>query len=141
MINSKCIVLLFSLFLLTSCGVSNKSSVKNKKWLEGKWTGIGYQTDLQEASQWTIALDIEKGNYNISYPSLYCAGKWKLTKYSEDQATFTELIENNTTTCIKNGTIILTKIDETRILYSYFYNDGINNDGKKAAAFSTLEKQ
>ncbi|WP_158973629.1 hypothetical protein [Cellulophaga sp. L1A9] len=141
MSNFKFIVTVFSLALLASCGVSHTSISKNKKWLEGKWTGIGYQTDLTEASQWTIVLNIENGNYNITYPSLDCSGKWKLAKYSADQATFTELIENNTSTCIKEGTIILSKIDENRILYSYFYNDGINNDGKKAAAFSTLEKE
>lgn len=134
------LLLLFSLSILGSCGTLNKSFSKNKNWLDGNWTGIGYQIDLKEDNQWTIALEIEKGSYNISYPSLDCSGKWKLTKYSEDQATFIEVIEKNTSTCTNNGKIILSKIDNKRILYSYFYNDGINNDGKKAMAFSTLEK-
>lgn len=142
MTSFKLILITFTLLILGSCGIHNKSFSENKNWLEGKWTGKAFQIDLTEDNQWTIELDvnIKKEIYNISYPSLNCSGKWKLIKYSKDQATFKEVIENNTTVCIKHGIIILSKIDNRRVLYSYFYNDGINNDGTKAAAFSTLEK-
>ena len=143
MIKYKLIVIIFSFFLITSCGVSNTSFTKNKNWLEGQWTGAAFQIDLSEDNQWTIELeiDVKEEIYNISYPSLNCSGKWELIKCSKDQATFKEIIENNTTVCIEKGVIILSKIDENRVLYSYFYNDGINSDGKKASAFSTLEKK
>ncbi|WP_299438363.1 hypothetical protein [uncultured Aquimarina sp.] len=142
MTNYKLIIIVFSFLYLGSCGIHNKSYSKNKNWLEGTWTGIAFQIDLSEDNQWTIELDIdiEKETYNISYPSLNCSGNWKLIKYSEDQATFMEVIKNNTSVCIEHGIIILSKIDNERVLYSYFYNDGVNSDGKKATAFSTLEK-
>ncbi|WP_299245186.1 hypothetical protein [uncultured Aquimarina sp.] len=140
--NFNSIIMVFSFLYLGSCGINNKSYSKNKNWLEGKWTGIAFQIDLTEDNQWTIELeiDIKKETYNISYPSLNCSGNWKLTKYSKDQATFEEIIKNNTSVCIERGIVILSKIDNERVLYSYFYTDGINNDGKKASAFSTLEK-
>ncbi len=143
MMKFKLIVVMFSFFLIASCGVGNNNVIKNKHWLEGQWTGTAFQIDLSEDNQWTIELEInvKKEIYNISYPSLKCSGEWELIKCSKNQATFREIIKNNTTVCIEKGVIILSKIDKNLVLYSYFYNDGINSDGRKASAFSTLEKK
>jgi len=140
----KVLLVVSSFLIIGSCGVNNTAlSKKNKNWLEGQWTGLAFQIDIKEDNQWTIQLeiDIQKETYNITYPSLSCSGRWELIKYSGEQATFNEIIENNTGACIERGTIILFKIDDNRVLFSYFYSDGVYSDGKKASAFATLEKK
>lgn len=136
------LIVVFSFFIIAGCGINNTSFSKNKNWLEGTWTGTAFQIDLSEDNQWTVEvkIDTKKETYSISYPSLNCTGKWELIKYSEDQATFNEVIENNIDVCIEKGVVILSKIDQNRVIYSYFYNDVVNSDGTKASAFSTLEK-
>lgn len=134
------IILIFATTLI-GCGI-NKTLIKKNSWLDGNWMGIGYQIDIKEDNKWLIQLEIDadKRIYNITYPSLNCSGKWKLIKYSNDQATFEEVIENNTINCIDKGTIILSKIDTERIIFAYFYNEEIDDD-KIAYAYSTLERK
>ncbi len=46
-------------------------------WINGIWTGIGYQP---EGAIWTIKLtaDESKNEFLIEYPSLNSSGIWKL---------------------------------------------------------------
>ena len=136
--NFKLIVFLTCFFILNGCSTHKKSFLRNKPWFEGKWTGVGFQIDLEHDNTWDIELEIDakKEIYTISYPSLNCSGKFILIKHSKEQATFKEVIEKITIDCVKEGIVILSKIDDNLTLYSYFYKDG-----KKASAFSTLEKK
>ena len=133
----KLIILVIIISFLGSCKISKPLS-ESKNWLDGNWSGIGHQIDIKEDNQWTIELKIntKEDLYNISYPSLNCSGKWELMKYSGTQATFKEVIDNNIIDCVENGIIIISKIDNSRVSFSYFYVGD-----KKASAFTTLEKK
>ncbi len=126
------IALMFVVFLFTGCDYSIK-------WLNGEWEGVGCQLDMEDNDTWFINLeiDIDKQLFDIEYPSLGCAGNWELIDYSSDRAIFNELItENDKNDCIEKGTVILTKVDEKHISFSYYiYSD------KDVLAFSTLRRK
>ncbi|WP_074405961.1 MULTISPECIES: hypothetical protein [Aquimarina] len=107
-------------------------------WLNGQWEGVGCQLDLEDNNTWSINLEIDiyQQSFEIKYPSLECSGRWELVEYSYNRATFNELILENTNTCIKEGTVIITKVDENHISFSYYIIDG-----KDVLAFSTLKRK
>ncbi len=137
------IIIITLLITSTGCKISKQISQHKISWLNGTWQGTGYQIDLENDNEWSILLEIDTNNqlYTIAYPSLNCSGKWKLIKSSKDQATFEELIELNTVDCTQNGKVILSKVDDDHVIFSYFYTNTKFGNTKKASVFSTLEKQ
>ncbi len=117
---------LFPLFLSAQTG---------PEWMDGKWQGIGYQLNTQ--STWSIDFwgRSAENEFSIQYPSLKCGGNWKLNAFDETQAWFKEEIEFEKMNCLDLGTIVITRINENHITFTYF-----NPISKALEAFSTLEK-
>jgi len=106
-------------------------------WLNGNWAGLGYQPEISKP--WTIELDcnIDKKTFIIKYPSLDCQGFWKIDKAESNRIIFKEQIAKGEHTCVPKGTVIVTKVDENHISYSYFETI----DGKYVLnSFSTLKR-
>lgn len=106
-------------------------------WLDGSWEGVGYQID---ALPWTIEVDcnIEKERFLIRYPSLNCQGFWTIERTETNQVVFREKIAKGEHTCLLEGVVVVTRVDETHITYTYFEELA----GKRVlSAFSTLTKQ
>lgn len=66
--------------------------------------------------------DPRTGTYDIDYPSVPCKGHWSLVKSDEHVAEFKEKITENLDSCVDKGRVVLTKIDENFITFSYFYD-------------------
>ncbi|TSE09069.1 MULTISPECIES: hypothetical protein [Aquimarina] len=125
------------LFLLIALSLTGCKS-NDILWLNGQWEGVGCQLDFEETYTWSINLNINatKKLFNIEYPSLKCNGNWELIDYSNGRAIFSELIIENTNACIEKGKVILTKVDENHISFSYY----ILNENE-VVAFSTLRRK
>ncbi|CAF3620390.1 unnamed protein product [Rotaria socialis] len=91
-------------------------------WINGVWTGVGYQ---QEGVTWTIRLTADENNneFRIQYPSLGGSdGIWKLLEKdsSADRYTFHEVNTQPGGITRDGGKIILTKVSDNLMSYSYF---------------------
>lgn len=108
-------------------------------WLDGHWQGLGYQPDFSGEKTWSIDLycDSQKDKFTIKYPSLDCGGKWTVVESFENRVVFREKIEDGIYTCMPTGIVIVTKVDDDNISYSYF----VERDGKRSLdSFSTLKR-
>lgn len=130
------IAILITSFVLTAFTVENNNEIRDDlTWLNGNWAGLGYQPSI--TSPWTIKFfcNVEKKVFTIQYPSLNCQGFWKVDQAEKNRAVFTEQIANGDHTCIMSGTVIVTKVDDNHVSYSYF----IEKEGKLVLdSFSTL---
>lgn len=110
---------------------------KNISWLDGTWTGVGYQSPTN--TTWDIKLNYEdKGkNISIGYPTLNCSGQWELQDYEKNRAVFIERITKGVNNCDNNVTVIVTKVSEYYISVAYFLPDLY--DG--VVAYSILKKE
>ena len=136
----KSILIITILSLFISCSALKSTSSKSS-WLNGNWKGTGFQVDRDIDNTWDIVLNINSKNksYDISYPSIPCSGKWKLIEISAERAVFTEsIIQDNG--CVNGGKVLLSKLDNNRIIFSYYYPDGVYSGSEKANAFATLIK-
>jgi hypothetical protein len=128
-------ILLIFIICLTSAFVPyNRVDIT---WLDGSWEGVGYQID---ALPWTIEVDCntEKELFLIRYPSLNCQGFWTIESTEMNQVVFREKIAKGEHTCLLEGLVVVTRVDDTHITYSYFEEI----DGKRVLnAFSTLTKK
>lgn len=128
LIRSACALLLV-LFVFGSI------SAQQLDWLDGPWEGVGYQENTNTV--WSIALGIDSGQekYEIEYPSLSCGGVWELESSDENKAVFVERIKTGLLNCVNNGRIVVTKIDQEYVTFSYFhpYDNSLN-------AWSTLKR-
>lgn len=104
-------------------------------WLNGTWSGTGFQ--LSNGSTWTIRFTARyaANSFIIEYPSLSCGGNWILLSSDAHIAKFTETITRGLESCLNGGLIIITRIDNDHISYSYF-----SLPGKALEAFSTLRR-
>ncbi len=131
--------ILFIAILFASCSSLQtvNSLEKEMDWLGGKWIGMGLQIDSPQNPTWKIELNVDMKNKSclIKYPTLECSGKWVLKSGDTRRAIFTEHITEGKNKCYDGGKLVLTKIDENHISYSFFYPD--NNI---LGAFSTLTK-
>lgn len=127
-------VLLLCLMMLSSC-----SSLKtNNNWIAGKWSGLGFQPGMEVNYFWDIEayLDTKQQVFKISYPSLNCSGDWVLIHMNQHKAIFKEINITNIEACTNNGTVILTKVDERHISFSYYIE---NNN--QVASYATLSRK
>jgi len=88
--------------------------------LNGTWTGMGYQFDLNET--WSIILNIDKCRYYIEYPSLHCSGELQFLKQEDNKIFFREKLI--TGDCVSNGILVLEKTNENKLIYRWSYPDG-----------------
>lgn len=124
---------IFALLFISLFGIGSLQSGNSPlSWLEGSWHGVGYQNN---SGTWSILFVArpDENFYQIDYPSLNCGGKWLLISGDENRAEFIEIIEKGQTLCLNGGKIIMTRVNETHISYSYF-----NPNSNQLEAFSTL---
>ena len=100
-------------------------------WIQGEWEGVGYQ--LNSAGNWSIRLNVKEDRYSIAYPSLECSGNWQLQKQSDMKLEFIETITKGTDKCVNKGRIVITKVDENHVTFTYF-----SPNSGELEAFSTL---
>ncbi len=122
------IVIFSAMFFFSSLACCEDVSYRDN-FINGTWTGKGFQDD---GSTWTIALVVNKGVFNISYPSLNCGGLWTVQKSDSNRMWFIETITYGKGDCISNGRVVITRINEKYITFTWFYPNG------KLGAFSTL---
>jgi len=102
------------------------------EWLIGDWRGVGYQLNL--AQTWSIELEVKAPNsVKINYPSLECSGVWTEVRRSVDHIELREAILQGADRCVNGGHIILTRVDQHHISYSFF-----EPQNGKLEAYSTL---
>ena len=105
-------------------------------WLNGEWQGVGYQEGY---STWRIEVDCntEKERFLIRYPSLNCQGFWTIESAEQNRVVFREKIATGEHNCMLEGILVVTRVDETHITYTYFEEI----DGTRIlSSFSTLTK-
>jgi len=91
------------------------------KWLQGIWTGRGFQNS---GSSWTIRLVALEGSYQISYPSLNCGGDWRgMSVETPDKIHFREYITYGMQRCIQTGDVTLVKISADQVSFAYKQSD------------------
>jgi hypothetical protein len=62
---------------------------KEINWMQGSWTGKGYQID---GDSWDIKLTHSEKRFTIEYPSLGCVGYWTINQTDKSRIVFTETI-------------------------------------------------
>src|SRR5436190_18486836 len=126
----------FTFILCFTLNISHAQS-KKIKWLQGTWTGTGYQPNALNQQLWPINMSYgkEKNSFTISYSSFPCNGYWEFVKGNDNRAEFIERITNGTDKCANNLKVIVTIIDETHIGVAYMYSGASDVD-----AFGVLTK-
>lgn len=83
------------------------------EWLNGVWSGEGYQTDTK--TTWAVELNVHDQTYSINYPDIPCRGKWDLIDKNSREATFTEVITKGIDRCGNNSHVMVEKVSATEI--------------------------
>ena len=128
--------LFFLLIGFSSQAQNNGQNLRKIKWLEGQWTGVGYQKAMK--AEWDVVLEcnIEKGEINITYPSISCKGIWEL-KYTDGcRAEFMEIIKEEQDNCGDVVRVLVTRIDEKFVSVAFF----IPEIDDVVAAYTVLTK-
>jgi hypothetical protein len=86
------------------------------EWLNGVWTGDGYQTDTK--TRWAARLTVQDETYSIDYPDIPCKGTWKLIEKNSRSASFNEVITQGIDQCI-NSHITVEKVSASEISCRY----------------------
>ncbi len=81
-------------------------------------------------------ITVRGGKYLIKYPSLKCGGEWKLIRLWSRSARLREEIKYGVSNCEPAGTVIIKRLKNKRIAFSYFYPGT-----KKKGAYAMLYKQ
>lgn len=88
-------------------------------WLRGEWSGTGYQVD--SADTWAMVLTFGRGVYTAEYPSLECAGRWRLLSVSRTRAVFSETITKGAEKCAPRGRVVVERVNARQLIYWYSY--------------------
>lgn len=128
--------ILILIIILTSIAALN---AQNLTWMEGSWTGKGYQPNLGNNPYWTMELkvSIESGEKiaKIEYPSIPCTGNWQLVSIENNRAEFREIISTGTR-CMDNVRLIVSYVDEKHISVVFY-----GPDDKEVYATATLNRK
>jgi hypothetical protein len=115
--------IIFIICILLQSTAFSKDIFLNKN---AKWSGLGYQEDTN--SSWKIELEkISKNSYKINYPTIPCAGIWKVEKTEKNRIILKEVITENIDNCVPVNRVIITKIDNEHLSVSYFMVDENTN--------------
>ena len=90
-------------------------------WLRGQWEGKGFQTDTGGAEPWTMKLTVRGGRYSVEYPSLECAGRWRLLSLTRRRAVFRETITRGAERCAPRGRFVVERLNPRQLGYWYSY--------------------
>ena len=130
--------LLWALGLILMMGSFQGSaqSLKKIKWLDGQWTGVGYQEAMK--AEWDVVLDcnIEAGTITIAYPSISCKGVWELKNTDGCRAEFMEIIKEEQDNCGDVVRVVVTRIGEQFVSVAFF----IPEVDDVVAAYTVLTK-
>jgi hypothetical protein len=88
-------------------------------WLRGEWAGTGYQVDSGET--WAMVLTFGRGSYAAEYPSLECAGRWRLLSVSRTRAVFRETVTRGAEKCAPRGRVVIERLNARQLGYRYSY--------------------
>ncbi len=86
-------------------------------WLRGEWAGTAYQTDT--AGTWPMVLTFGRGGYTAEYPSLECAGRWRLLSLTRTRAVFREAITEGAEKCAPRGRVVIERLNARQLGYRY----------------------
>lgn len=86
-------------------------------WLRGTWEGTGYQADSD--STWAMTLTFARGRYAAEYPTLECAGRWRLVRVSRTRAVFRETITKGAEKCAPRGTVVIERLNARQLGYRF----------------------
>lgn len=86
------------------------------EWLNGVWTGDGYQTDTK--TRWAARLAVRDETYSIDYPDIPCKGTWKLIEKTSRSASFNEVITQGVDQCT-NSHVTVEKVSASEISCRY----------------------
>lgn len=127
-------VLLLILTMATGSYSFAFNNFKTIKWIDGSWTGMKYQVNVDKAWKVNLVCNSKAGTFSIEYPDLNCKGHLELISISGKQACFIEKM--NSGLCLDDGYIIITFINERLISFSC-----LRENKKRLASFCTLEKR
>lgn len=101
--------------------------------MDGRWRGVALEVERDKT--WSIKLEanVRRRRYEIEYPSENCSGTWQLVDSDACKARFAETITNDRRNNCVNGTIIVTRLDQRTISYTWFRDE-------KAVASAFLTK-
>jgi hypothetical protein len=104
----------------TTSKITEKQEINDLSWLNGTWTGVGYQSPTN--SNWKVRMSYDKNTnkFSINYPSLNCSGKWKLQSNETNKITFTEYITKGKQNCDNEVKVVLSRIDDEYVNIAYF---------------------
>ena len=103
------------------------------EWLNGVWTGDGYQTDTK--TRWAARLTVRDETYSIDYPDIPCKGTWKLIEQNSRSASFNEVITQGVDQCT-NSHVTVEKVSASEISCRY-----TNLRSRAVIATAVLTKQ
>ncbi len=86
-------------------------------WLRGTWEGKGYQSDSENT--WDMRLTVRGRSYTVEYPSLECAGRWRLLSLSRTRAVFRETLTKGAEKCSQGGRVVLQRLNSRQLGYWY----------------------
>ena len=92
------------------------------EWLDGVWSGEGYQTDTK--TTWRARLTVAGDQYSIDYPDIPCRGRWELIDKNSREATFTEVITRGADRCDNNSHVMVEKVSASEISCRYTHRGG-----------------
>lgn len=92
------------------------AEAENLEWLNGVWTGDGYQTDTK--TRWAARLTVRDETYSIDYPDIPCKGTWKLIEKNSRSASFNEVITQGVDQCA-NSHVTVEKLSASEISCRY----------------------
>lgn len=108
-------VLAASLLVLLAAGAC--AGQARGGWLRGEWAGTGYQID--DDSTWAMVLSFGRGRYTAEYPSLGCAGRWRLLRLTRTRAVFRETLTEGAEKCSPGGTVVIERLNARQLGYRY----------------------
>jgi hypothetical protein len=84
-------------------------------FLNGRWIGIGFQTNNGHTWQTVFEFNDSQKTANIYYPDLNCKGKWLFVGFDGVHAVFEEQITDGKNNCIDGSTIYVSRVDNDYI--------------------------
>jgi hypothetical protein len=90
---------------------------RSRAWLNGSWEGTGYQMDTD--STWTMSFKAQGKRFWIEYPSLNCAGTWRLIRVNSRRAIFRERITSGREACVDQGMVTIERLNGRQLAYRF----------------------